>query len=72
MKVRFYADVPPMTGPSYIFCASTKPGAFTMPPNWKRVAFDVDFPPDVMSEFDAKAPAQFVGVVDGDTQRPEA
>ncbi len=71
MKVRFYADVPSVFTEHYAIFATTKPTNFCMDSKWKRIAFDVDFPPDVMREFDAKAPAQFVGVVDDGTEDQE-
>ena len=64
MKVRFYADVPIMAGPGYSICAMTNPGIFSAMPNWKRIAFDVDFPPDVLRDADAKAPATFAPVIE--------
>jgi len=62
MKVRFYCDVPDYAvNPQYLY-ASTAPTS-KAPEGWKRVAFDVDLPPDVMREFDVKAPVEFKGVV---------
>lgn len=65
MKVRFYSDVPTVASPQgYSMMATTTPGAFCMGPGWKRVAFDVDFPPDVLREFDSRAPALYAGVIE--------
>lgn len=62
MKVRFYCDVPNYAvSPQYLY-ANTAPSSNT-PEGWKRVAFDVDFPPEVIREFDVKAPVEYKGVV---------
>ena len=61
MKVRFYCDVPTFHTSGYNLWANTGSPSPTVPVGWKRVAFDVDMPPDVLREHDFKAPAEFKG-----------
>ena len=62
MKVRFYIDLPEYGNPDYL-CATAKMPSHKPPDGWTRVAFDVDFPPEVLKEHDVKAPAEFKGKV---------
>lgn len=66
-KVRFYADVPEYADKGYSLFASTKLCGRPVD-GWKRVAFDVEMPPDVYKSFDVPAiagPAREVPVDDG-------
>lgn len=62
MKVRFYCDVPEYANPDMPLCAWQKTYGQPMHGN-KRIAFDVDFPDDVMKRADGAAPAKFIGEV---------
>lgn len=65
MKLRFYVDVPDYAGPGYHLFATNIPS-----PNgiigWKRVAFDVDMPPEVWKSHDFIAPTKVAGFVEVD------
>ncbi len=61
-KIRFYCDVPAYFNPDWSLCALTKPVGMPVG-EMKRVAFDVDFPPEVLKQFDIPAIAGKASVV---------
>lgn len=62
MKVRFYCDVPEWHNGMTLWANQVQPPC---PPiaGYKRVAFDVSFPDDLLKRADIGAVAQFVGEV---------
>lgn len=64
MKIRFYVDVPEYKWMSINLYATTSPNVNPCD-GFKRVAFDVDLPPDVWKELDVIAPATVAGIVEG-------
>ena len=61
-KLRFYVDVPQYYGSRWPLFATTAPHSHVAE-GYKRVAFDVDFPPDMMRQHDAVAPVTVVGEI---------
>lgn len=62
MKIRFYCDVPEFYNSTVPLTAWEKP--FHKPMDgYKRVAFDVDFPSEVLRFADLAAPSKFIGEV---------
>lgn len=64
-KVRFYCDVPEYKHGDYPLFATTKPSGQPVA-GWKRVAFDVDMPPEVWRPSDVVAPADRARVIAGE------
>ena len=62
-KVRFYSDVPEYKTTGFHLYASTSPSG-QVATGFKRIAFDVDMPPDAWKPYDFAAPAGAVSVVD--------
>ena len=62
-KVRFYTDVPEYRMAGFHLCATTSP-AGSVSSGWKRVAFDVDMPPEVWKSHDVAAPVSLAAVVE--------
>jgi hypothetical protein len=60
MKVRFYCDVPEFYQQGFTLFANEKPLAKPMD-GYKRVAFEVDFPSEVLRLADLAAPSKFIG-----------
>lgn len=72
MKVRFYCDVPPHYHPQSscptFLVASTMNPSHKRPDGWKRLAFDVDMPPDLIAPlFDVQAPVCTAKVIEEDS-----
>jgi hypothetical protein len=61
MKIRFYCDVPPFYIEGWNYFAYTKPVASSLSSGWRRIAFDVDMPVDVLRQQDEIVPATFGG-----------
>ena len=75
MKVRMYCDLPSsgvrLTGsPSWSIYASNNPPSGQVPRGYTRIAFDVDFPPNlVLPAHDLMAPAGGAAVLEeGDAE----
>jgi len=67
MKKRFYIDVPEF-GDSYLkLIAFNDPPTYAPLNGWKRVAFDVDFPPSVFKTNSDIAISSVVGIVESET-----
>jgi hypothetical protein len=62
-KVRFYTDVPEYRMTGFHLYATTSP-AGSVAYGWKRVAFDVDMPPEVWKSHDVAAPVSLAAVVE--------
>jgi hypothetical protein len=64
-KVRFYVDVPEMRMSGFHLYATTAPSSSTVA-GFKRVAFDVDMPPEVWRSHDVVAPVGVASVIEVD------
>lgn len=62
MKIRLYMDVPRYRSSGWGYYATSNPG-LVVQEGFKRVAFDVELPPELHREFDVAAPTRFMGEV---------
>ena len=74
MKVRFYCNVPPNGAfeVKWLNASADHTMGLSVPLGWIRVAFDVNFPDELVRRHDLVAPAEFAGVVDDELPSGEA
>jgi hypothetical protein len=70
MKVRFYSDVPVWHNGINLYANQQQPPYKPME-GYRRVAFDVSFPEDLLKRADIGAVVQFVGEVADPNSAPE-